>query len=64
MQLRGVLSDNDAVLGSVSQGKKSILRRSSSDPPGPQHAGQVQPSGLAAGCISGGRVQTRPESDL
>lgn len=31
MQLRGVLSD-DGVLGSVSQGKKSILRRSSSDP--------------------------------
>lgn len=32
MQLRGVLSDDDGVLGSVSQGKKSILRRSSSDP--------------------------------
>lgn len=32
MQLRGVLSDDNGVLCSVSQGKKSILRRSSSDP--------------------------------
>lgn len=32
MHLRGVLSDDNGFQGCVSQGKKSVLRRSSSDP--------------------------------